>query len=71
LLFIGVQLEDSDIPHRTKLNELICARFKTEYNAMLLDIDNALGRFSCTDDVWTRANQESYLAITAHYMAKD
>jgi hypothetical protein len=38
LLFIGAQLEDRDIPHRTKLSEMITTRFKTEYNKMIEDI---------------------------------
>lgn len=31
LLYIGLELEDRDIPHRTKLSELITSRFKIEY----------------------------------------
>jgi hypothetical protein len=86
LLYIGAQLEDSDIPHRTKLGELITARFKLEYANMVQDIavcpclcqccvelmsfQNSLGRVSFTSDIWSRQNLESYMAITAHYMAK-
>lgn len=38
LLLIGAQLEDHDIPHHTKLSEMITTRFKTEYNKMVEDI---------------------------------
>jgi hypothetical protein len=39
LLFIGTEIEDYDIPHRTKLSELITSRFKVEYNRMIEDIN--------------------------------
>ncbi|KAJ7190456.1 hypothetical protein GGX14DRAFT_331543, partial [Mycena pura] len=56
-------LEDSDIPHRTKMTEIICNRFRVEYELM-----NSLGRVSFTHDVWSRVNLDSHLAITAHYI---
>ncbi|KAF5378856.1 hypothetical protein D9615_006941 [Tricholomella constricta] len=64
LLFLGTQLTDRDIPHRTKLTEIIIDCFKTEYKAM-----NALGRVSLTSDVWSRTSLAAHVAITAHYMA--
>jgi hypothetical protein len=30
LLFIGAELQDEDIPHRTKMSELISKRFQVE-----------------------------------------
>lgn len=87
LLFIGAQLEDGDIPHRTKLSQLISTRFHIEYTAMIKEIQvrkyfsrnlfvnslhqNSLGRIALTDDVWSRVNLDSHLAITAHYIIKD
>ncbi|KAJ7894905.1 hypothetical protein B0H14DRAFT_2334213, partial [Mycena olivaceomarginata] len=71
LLFIGAQLEDEDIPHCTKLSQLISTRFNIEYTAMIDEIQNSLGRVSFTDDIWTRVNLDSHLAITAHYIVKD
>ncbi|KAJ7790431.1 hypothetical protein B0H14DRAFT_2396433, partial [Mycena olivaceomarginata] len=73
LLFIGAQLEDEDIPHRTKLSQLISTRFNIEYTAMIDEIQlwNSLDRVSFTDDIWTRVNLDSHLAITAHYIVKD
>ncbi|KAJ7803186.1 hypothetical protein B0H14DRAFT_3778595 [Mycena olivaceomarginata] len=38
LLFIGAQLDDGDIPHRTKLSQLISTRFHAEYTAMIHEI---------------------------------
>lgn len=89
LLFIGTELDDKDIPHRTKLSEIITTQFKAEYAKMVLEIQvcylafgflrcsysdnlqNALSRVSFTDDIWTRQNLNSHLAITAHYIVKD
>ncbi|KAJ7039415.1 hypothetical protein C8F04DRAFT_926993, partial [Mycena alexandri] len=71
LLFIGTELDDRDIPHRTKLSELISERFKCEWARMVDEIKNSLGRVSATDDIWSRQNLESYMAVTVHYTAKD
>jgi hypothetical protein len=38
LLYIGLQLEDHNIPHCTRLSELITECFKVEYNQMLEEI---------------------------------
>lgn len=38
LLYIGTQLHDGHIPHRTKLSELITERFKVEHAAMIQDL---------------------------------
>jgi len=32
LLYIGTNLQDKDIPHRTKVCDLILQRFNVEYN---------------------------------------
>ncbi|KAJ7157080.1 hypothetical protein C8R46DRAFT_833843, partial [Mycena filopes] len=71
LLFIGTELDDRDIPHRTKLSELITARFKCEWTRMIEEIAHSLGRVSATDDIWSRQNLESFMAMSLHYMAKD
>ncbi|KAJ7496486.1 hypothetical protein FB451DRAFT_1005443, partial [Mycena latifolia] len=71
LLFIGAELEDRDIPHRTKLSELVSQRFKYEWTRMVEEMANSLGRVSTTDDIWSRMSLESYMAISLHYTAKD
>ncbi|KAJ7092959.1 hypothetical protein B0H15DRAFT_763088, partial [Mycena belliarum] len=71
LLFIGTELEDRDIPHRTKLSQLISERFKFEWRRMVEEIANSLGRVSATDDIWTSQGLDSYMAMSLHYMAKD
>ncbi|KAJ7244799.1 hypothetical protein B0H12DRAFT_961455, partial [Mycena haematopus] len=61
-------LDDDDIPHRTKMAQIITERFKIEYQKMIYEIQNAISRISYTDDIWTRKNLDSHLAITAHYL---
>ncbi|KAJ3911389.1 hypothetical protein F5877DRAFT_24918, partial [Lentinula edodes] len=61
-------LEESDIPHHTKLSELIDKRFKSEYNKVINEIRNSLGRLAITGDIWSRINLEGYLAITISYL---
>ncbi|KAJ3803987.1 hypothetical protein F5876DRAFT_2625, partial [Lentinula aff. lateritia] len=61
-------LEESDIPHCTKLSELIDKRFKSEYNKVIDEIRNSLGRLAITGDIWSRINLEGYLAIIISYL---
>ncbi|KAF5387624.1 hypothetical protein D9615_000715 [Tricholomella constricta] len=68
LLFIGTELTENNLPHRTKLTEIIVESFKKEYAELMNDIQNALGRVSLTSDGWSRTSLSSHLAITAHYM---
>lgn len=42
LLFIGADLQDRDIPHRTKLSEMIMSRFKLEHSKMVEEISVSL-----------------------------
>ena len=39
LLFIGAELQEKDIPHRTKLAELIMERFHIEYKKILEELE--------------------------------
>ncbi|KAJ3846056.1 hypothetical protein EV368DRAFT_15364, partial [Lentinula lateritia] len=61
-------LDESDIPHRTKLSELIDERFKVEYHKIIDEIHNSLGRLAITGDIWSRVNLEGCLAITITYL---
>jgi len=38
LLFIGTDLTEHDIPHRTKLSELIVLRYKAEYAKLMVEV---------------------------------
>ncbi|KAL1745752.1 hypothetical protein HDZ31DRAFT_35679 [Schizophyllum fasciatum] len=70
MLYLCIELKDEDIPHRTRLGELILERFKEEYSHMVADIENAAGRVSFTSDIWSRASMEPYMAVTAHYIVR-
>ncbi|KAF9060233.1 hypothetical protein BDP27DRAFT_1181670, partial [Rhodocollybia butyracea] len=61
-------LNESDIPHRTKLSELIDERFKVEYSKIIEEIRNSLGHLAITSDIWSRVNLEGYLAVTITYL---
>ncbi|KAI5822238.1 hypothetical protein K523DRAFT_257314, partial [Schizophyllum commune Tattone D] len=61
-------LSDRDIPHRTKLAELMLKRFKTKHEEIRTDIATSLGRVAFTTDIWSRVNLEGYMAVTAHYI---
>ncbi|KAI3998430.1 hypothetical protein GGG16DRAFT_29107, partial [Schizophyllum commune] len=61
-------MDESDLPHRTKMTELIEERFEREFANMREEMKNSPGRIAFTLDVWSRVNLESYLAITAHYV---
>ncbi|KAJ7857916.1 hypothetical protein B0H14DRAFT_2351976, partial [Mycena olivaceomarginata] len=64
-------LEDEDIPHRTKMSQLIATRFQIEYDKMIKEIQASPGCISFTHDIWSRVNLNSHLAITAHYIVRN
>ncbi|TEB26169.1 hypothetical protein FA13DRAFT_1586269, partial [Coprinellus micaceus] len=63
-------LDNSDIPHRTRLAQLIVQSFAKEYQNMVDEIAASLGRVSFTSDIWSRHNLQSYMAVTAHYIIR-
>ncbi|KAI5822966.1 hypothetical protein K523DRAFT_187389, partial [Schizophyllum commune Tattone D] len=72
LAFLGLNnITEKDIPHRTKLTELIFERFSQKCDLMADDLRNATGRISFTLDIWSRGNLQPYMAVTAHYMARN
>ncbi|KAF5370272.1 hypothetical protein D9758_006873 [Tetrapyrgos nigripes] len=70
LAYIGLDLAPNDIPHRTKLMELIFSQFDNEFTNIKREIQNSLGRISYTSDMWSRGNLEGYMAVTAHYFIR-
>ncbi|TEB26684.1 hypothetical protein FA13DRAFT_1608436, partial [Coprinellus micaceus] len=63
-------LDDTDIPHRTKVAQLITEAFAREYQKMVQEITTSIGRVAFTSDIWSRRNLQSYMAVTAHYLIK-
>ncbi|KAJ3898364.1 hypothetical protein F5879DRAFT_771611, partial [Lentinula edodes] len=68
LLYVGVELSDGDIPHRTKLTDIIFEQFEVEWKKMVQELKNSLGQISFTSDMWLRGILQGFMAITAHYM---
>ncbi|KAH7868448.1 uncharacterized protein C8R40DRAFT_1016657, partial [Lentinula edodes] len=61
-------LSNGDIPHCTKLTDIIFEQFKVEWKKMVQELKNSLGRISFTSDMWSRGILQGFMAITAHYM---
>ncbi|EMD38455.1 hypothetical protein CERSUDRAFT_37753, partial [Gelatoporia subvermispora B] len=64
-------LKDGDVPHRTKMLQVIIDAYRKSYNELLKDVQSTLGRVSFTTDIWSDPNLRSYIAITVHYCARD
>ncbi|KAF9542984.1 hypothetical protein CPC08DRAFT_594729, partial [Agrocybe pediades] len=64
-------LTDRDIPHRTKLTQLIFESYHHEWKKLVSDLQNSEGRISFTSDLWSDPNLRSFMAVTAHFLLKD
>ncbi|KAJ3823479.1 hypothetical protein F5880DRAFT_1467496, partial [Lentinula raphanica] len=71
LLYIGSNLRERDIPHRTRLSELILEQYGVHWKRIVLEMKASLGRISFTSDMWSNGVLKGFMAITAHYMIKD
>ncbi|KAJ3974854.1 hypothetical protein EV361DRAFT_765168, partial [Lentinula raphanica] len=71
LRYVSHDLQEGDIPHRTKLTELVLTQYKTHWHEMTCEMKASLGRISLTSDMWTNGVLRGFMAITAHYMIKD
>ncbi|KAF8871166.1 hypothetical protein BD779DRAFT_1454440, partial [Infundibulicybe gibba] len=64
-------LEDSDIPHRTKLRSSIMQSFRNYFQTLKANLSESVGKVSFTANIWSSGNRTSYLGITAHWIAHD
>ncbi|KAG1789048.1 uncharacterized protein HD556DRAFT_1191472, partial [Suillus plorans] len=72
LLYLGEgKIQDKNLPHCTKLTEMILNEFRTEYCKIKDDLKNSLGCISHTTDLWSDQNLDSFMALTAHFMIRD
>jgi hypothetical protein len=71
LLLLRSDLQDRDIPHRTKLRETIIEAWESHFKALKLDLADAVGKVSFTADLWSDKNLRSYICITAHWIARN
>ncbi|KIJ58314.1 hypothetical protein HYDPIDRAFT_57222, partial [Hydnomerulius pinastri MD-312] len=70
-LFGRTDVSDKDLPHRSKLTEMIFKEYIKEHDELKEEFKNALGRISFTADVWSDQNLLAYLALTSHFCTKD
>ncbi|KAG1737505.1 uncharacterized protein EDB91DRAFT_1040512, partial [Suillus paluster] len=71
LLYLGDgKIDDTELPHRTKITQMVLDEYRREYNRAKDDIKNALGCISMTTDLWSDLNRDSYMAVTAHFMTR-
>ncbi|KAG9018943.1 hypothetical protein FRB90_008137, partial [Tulasnella sp. 427] len=70
LTYVSDHLDDEDIPHRTKLTNEIISLYQKKQEEMYRELKAAPGRVSFTSDLWSDPNLVSYMALTAHWIAK-
>ncbi|KAG2045570.1 hypothetical protein BDR06DRAFT_828301, partial [Suillus hirtellus] len=71
LLYLGDgKMCHNDLPHWTKITQMVLDEYRKEYNKTKVDLKNALGRISMTTDLWSDPNRDSYMAVTAHFITR-
>ncbi|KAF8632304.1 hypothetical protein AX17_004881 [Amanita inopinata Kibby_2008] len=68
LLFMCDDIEDHNIPRRTKTRSAVIDTWKKWFEGLKEDFANCLGKKSYTIDLWSAKNRKSYICITAHYL---
>ncbi|KAJ4496041.1 hypothetical protein C8J55DRAFT_411928, partial [Lentinula edodes] len=63
-------LRESDLPHRTKLGEIILREFEKEWNQLSKEMKKSLGRIALTLDMWSNGALKGFMAVTGHYMVR-
>ncbi|KAJ3570662.1 hypothetical protein NP233_g4249 [Leucocoprinus birnbaumii] len=62
-MMLREDLQNHDIPHRTKLRERIHELWKENFDSLLTSMKNALGKISFTTDIWTDPIMNPFLAV--------
>lgn len=72
MLYLGDgNIEDKDLPHRTKMTEMIHDAYRQRVRATVDELKRSEGRISFTSDLWSDPVLDSYMAVTAHYLVRD
>lgn len=72
MLYLGDgNIEDKDLPHRTKMTEMIHEAYRKRVQATVDELKDSEGRISFTTDLWSDPILDSYMAVTAHYLVRD
>ncbi|KAH9896765.1 hypothetical protein C8Q73DRAFT_642574, partial [Cubamyces lactineus] len=64
-------LEEQDVPGRTKLTEYILHQWAETKKAIIDELRTSPSRVHFTCDIWSDQELASYLAVTAHHTRKD
>ncbi|KIK15345.1 hypothetical protein PISMIDRAFT_79750, partial [Pisolithus microcarpus 441] len=67
ILYLRRDLQDTDIPHRTKTHELILQRWRERFMQLRVELKVAVRAISFTADVWSADKLDSYFAMMAHW----
>ncbi|KAI0919445.1 hypothetical protein AcV7_006181 [Taiwanofungus camphoratus] len=71
LLYLREDLQEKDIPRRTKVRELIIKAWKIGFDMLKDDLTHAIGKISFTLDIWSDQRRRPYLCLTGHWIARD
>ncbi|KAI0055464.1 hypothetical protein BV25DRAFT_1776292, partial [Artomyces pyxidatus] len=63
------ELKDKDIPHRSKIRELVLQRWKETFQTIRRELFHSPGRISFTVDIWSSRRRFGYITVTAHWLA--
>ncbi|KAI9459835.1 hypothetical protein BJY52DRAFT_1100460, partial [Lactarius psammicola] len=64
-------INEKDLPHHTKLTELIFAAYEQEHQHLKVCYQKSLGRVSFSLDLWSDPNLVSFMALTSHFLSRD
>ncbi|KAF8902953.1 hypothetical protein CPB84DRAFT_1665503, partial [Gymnopilus junonius] len=72
MLYLGKgNINDKDLPHCTKMMEMIIQAYKKQIQATIGELKCSEGRISFTTDLWTDPVLDSFMAVTTHWMARE
>ncbi|KAF9463607.1 hypothetical protein BDZ94DRAFT_1128067, partial [Collybia nuda] len=72
LVYIGNDtIDDDDIPHRTKITQMIFEEHQAMRQQIMAELRKAQGHVSYTLDLWSDPNLASYMAVTAHFYIQE
>ncbi|KAI0725489.1 hypothetical protein C8Q72DRAFT_758932, partial [Fomitopsis betulina] len=71
LLYGSDHIDDDNLPHRTKVTQLIKELYNIAMQRIASEIEAAPGRISFTSDLWSDHQQHGFMAVTLHFCAKD
>ncbi|KAJ2973106.1 hypothetical protein NUW54_g12126 [Trametes sanguinea] len=71
MFFLRPDLDEGDLPGRTRMTEFILKQWAETKRAILDDLKASPGRVHYTCDIWSDQELATYLAVTAHHSRTD